>query len=163
MYPEDNAVAEEYPSGGINQPAAKKFGLLSFRKVEEKEISYVKNLAFQEIGIVPGRLNKNKTYLIYLDQKRIGFISYCRVKQTLFYIYMLALEKEAQNHGLASPIVRFAIRQDEKLSPIEGVTFRIYKTNQQALHVTLQKYNYKIIKERPKYYILYKKWPPLRS
>jgi hypothetical protein len=157
-----NTAAEALPNAS-GQTAEKRYGRLTCRPAMETDLSYIKDLAFSEIGIMPRRLHLNKTDLIYLDRIRIGFISYCRINQTLFYIYMMALEKEAQNHGLASPIVRWTLRREERTAPIEGIMFRIYKTNQQALHATLEKYNYQIIKEMPEFYVLHKKWPPAVS
>lgn len=136
---------------------------LFIRKAEETDTPYIISLARREIGVTPRRLNRHKSCLVHLNHKTIGFVSYCRFNQVNLYVYMMAFEKEAQNHGLARPVLRWVIAREEKLSPIEGIMFRIYKTNRQALHATLVKYNYNVIKELPKHYVLYKKWPPPAS
>lgn len=134
-------------------------GLLTFRKSESRDIAYLKKLALREIGRIPKRLSRHKTYMVYLNQEPIGFISYCRVDEVNLYIYMMALEKEAQNLGYARPVVRWVIEQEKKMKPVRGIKFRVYKTNAQALHATQDKYGYQVIKELPKHYVLFKKWP----
>ncbi len=138
-------------------------GALTLRKAGEADLAYIKELAHREIGSIPRRLHSHQNYLVYLQQRRIGFISYCRLNDAKLYIYMMALEEEAQNHGLARHIVRWVLAREVKINPVQGILFRVYKTNSQALHATLEKYNYKIIKELPKHYVLYRPLDPKRD
>ncbi|HOL17770.1 MAG TPA: GNAT family N-acetyltransferase [Bacillota bacterium] len=143
--------------------ALKNHTALTLRKAGEADLAYIKDLAQREIGRIPRRLHSHQNYLVYLQQKRIGFISYCRLNEEKLYIYMMALEEQAQNHGLARHIVKWVLAREVKISPVQGILFRVYKTNSQALHATLEKYNYKIIKELPQHYVLYRALDPQKD
>lgn len=136
--------------GGQNE----KLNMISLRRSADRDIAYIKNLARREIGRIPRRLHRHKTYLIFLNGLPIGFISYCRDRDNFLYIYMLALEKKAQNRGFARLAVRWMIQNENAKKPVRGIKARILKTNTAALYATQKKYGYKIIGQLPGYYIL---------
>jgi hypothetical protein len=130
-------------------------GPLTFREATKQDVAYIMDLARREIGIVPKRLHKHKTAVIYRDGNLIGFISYCRAGGNYLYMYLLAFEKEAQNQGYAYEAGKWMFFQENALEPVYGIFSRVHKTNQAALHASLQKYGHQVIKESPRYFLLF--------
>ncbi|HOB86635.1 MAG TPA: GNAT family N-acetyltransferase [Bacillota bacterium] len=133
---------------------------VAFVKAGKEDEGYMLRLAAKEIGIVPQRLRSHTNLLIHLGGQRIGFISYRRLPDNIIYIYLFVLEEQCQNRGYAQPVILKLIMMEREKQPLEGINFRIHKTNQQALHVALEKYGYKVIKEMPKHLVLFKPYPP---
>lgn len=145
----DSPKPGQTPPKGTEKPA-----LLTFSQSQESDIAFIKDLALREIGKTPQRLHLHKTFLIHLDGRKVGFVSYCRADGSFLYLYMLALEKEAQNKGYAHRAVKWVIGKESKLAPVNGIKIRVLKTNQQALYATQEKFGYKIIEELPRHYVL---------
>jgi ribosomal protein S18 acetylase RimI-like enzyme len=129
-------------------------GQLAIRQAVERDIPYIMDLARREIGSSPRRLSDHKTFLILLANKPAGFISYRRETKNHLYLYMLALEKEAQNQGHARTVVRWVINKENAAAPVAGIRVKVLKTNAAALHVTQEKYGYTVVEELKRYFIL---------
>lgn len=150
---EPKGVGEELPQNtDIATP-------ITFKKPNPRERYYILRLARREIGSVPRRLLRHQNLLIYVNNERVGFISYRRENGNQLYIYMLALEKEAQNQGLAYSIVEMVAMEENNEKPLKAIKFRIYKNNEQALHAAIDKYDFKILAVLPMHFVLYYKIP----
>lgn len=148
----DQQVEQAGPDASAVKPET---GVLSYREATEKDLGYVMGLAYRQIGIIPRRLKDHKTFLVYQDNNRIGFITYCRVDGENIYIYMLALEKKAQNKGHANDIGTWVINRELKEGFVKGLKIRIQKKNQAGYTAAL-KSGYKLISELPRHYELYR-------
>lgn len=132
---------------------------LRLRKYGPADVPYINDLSLREIGFVPRRLHKHETFMIYLDEKPIGFIAYRRVGENNLYIYLLAFEKEGQRHGFSYLVGRWMYEREYALKPVNGIYALVIKTSPGGINVTSPKYGYRLIRELPRYYFLYKHIP----
>jgi ribosomal protein S18 acetylase RimI-like enzyme len=144
------------PGAGAPRRDVDLYPLINFREPAKSDLAYMKDLAWQEIGVFPRRLPGHQTFLIYMDKRRIGFIAYRRILGKYLYIYMLALEEEAQNQGYANLAFRKIFFKETVVEPVEGIFARIHKTNSAALHVTQEKHGFKVVKETARYYTVFR-------
>ncbi len=126
--------------------------VLTYRPMKKSEKTYAIQLAWDEINIEPRRLNKYKTYLIYNDGERIGYVSLNFKSDRTIYIYILAFEKHAQRQGFAPKVVEFIIKYGgEKIDGFRGLSARIYKINKPAVNAA-KKHGFIVTKESIKYF-----------
>ena len=125
--------------------------MLSYRRMKKSEKDYAIQLARDEINIEPKRLDKYKTFLIYNDKEKIGFVSFGFRPDKTIYIYIMAFEKHAQRQGFGSRIIESIARYGkEKDKSFKGLAVRIHKINEPAINAA-EKYGFLVTKERIKY------------
>lgn len=123
--------------------------------MKKRDKNYAEQLAQDEIGIWPRRLEKYRTVLIYDGGEQIGFVSFGFRPDNTVYIYILAFEKHAQRQGFAAEVIRAVQDYGKKRgNRFRGLTARIHKTNEPALRAA-QKHGYIIVGERAAYYDLH--------
>ena len=122
--------------------------------MKKSDKDYVIQLAWDEINIKAKRLSEYKTYHIYNDKERIGFVSFGFKPNKTIYIYILAFEKHAQRQGFGSMvierIIRYGWKKDERF---KGLSATIHKINEPAINAT-KKYGFQVIRERTRYFDL---------
>jgi ribosomal protein S18 acetylase RimI-like enzyme len=102
--------------------------VLTYRRMKKSEKNYAVQLARDEINIEPKRLDEYKTYLIYNDGERIGFVSFGFKPDKTIYIYILAFEKHAQRQGFASTVIESIMKYGrKKMMTSKGFQLRFIK------------------------------------
>lgn len=125
--------------------------MLTYRRMKKSEIKYAVQLAKAEINIEPKGLDEAKTYLIYHDRERIGYVSFQFKPDKTIYIYILAFEKHAQRHGFGSTVIESIMKYGEKkCGDFKGLSATVHKVNEPAINAT-KKYGFVITRERSKY------------
>ncbi len=126
--------------------------VLTYRPMKKDEKKYAIQLARDEIDIEPRRLDKYKTYLIYNDGERIGYVSLNFKSDKTIYIYILAFEKYAQRQGFASKVIESLIKYGRKKDDgFRGFSARIHKINKPAIDAA-KKHGFLVTKEGIKYF-----------
>ncbi len=124
---------------------------LKYKSMKKNERNYAIQLARNEINIEPKRLDQYKTYLIYHDKKRIGFVSFGFKSDQTIYIYILAFEKDAQRKGFASTIFDSLIKYGQKQEDrFKGLSATIHKVNIPAINAAT-KHGFNVTNERTRY------------
>jgi len=120
--------------------------------MKKSEANYVINLARDEINIEPKRLDAYKTYLIYKDRERVGYVSFRFKSDKTIYIYILAFEKEAQRQGFASTVLDSLTKYGRKKNDcFRGLSARIHKVNEPAINAA-KKHGFLVTKDGAKYF-----------
>lgn len=128
--------------------------MLSYRRMKKSDKDYVIQLARYEINIKAKRLSEYKTYLIYNDTERIGFVSFGFKPDKTIYIYILAFEKHAQRQGFGTMVIEWIIRYGRKKDErFKGLSATIHKINEPAINAA-KKYGFQVTRERTKYFDL---------
>ena len=126
--------------------------MLSYRRMKKSEKDYAIQLARDEINIEPKRLDKYKTFLIYNDKEKIGFVSFGFRPDKTIYIYILAFEKNAQGQGFGSMVIESVIRYGRKKDEhFKGLSARVHKINELGIHAA-KKHGFLVTGERTKYF-----------
>lgn len=125
--------------------------MLTYRRMKKSEKNYAMQLARDEINIEPKRLDENRTYLIYNDNERIGFVSFGFKPDKTIYIYILAFEEHAQRQGHAALVFESIMNYGQKRDGrFQGLSATIHKVNEPAIH-TAKKYGFLVTGERKRY------------
>ena len=133
--------------------------MLAYRRMKESDKSYAIQLAQDEINIEPKRLDEYKSYLIYNDRERIGFVSFGFKPNKTIYIYILAFEQHAQRQGFGSMVIESVMRYGRKKDKgFRGLTIIINKKNERAINAA-KKYGFQVTRKRANYLDLTKPVP----
>ncbi len=125
--------------------------MLVYKRMKKNEKKYAIQLAKDEIDIEPKRLDKFKTYLIYNDEERIGYVSFSFKPDKTIYIYILVFEKHAQRQGFASIVIDYIFQYGRENYPgFKGLSATVHRVNEAGIN-TAKKYGFKVTKERPNY------------
>lgn len=125
---------------------------LTYRRMQKSEKSYALRLARDEINIEPKRLGEHKTYLIYHDGERIGYVSFRFNSDQTVYIYILALEKQAQRKGFAAAVLESLMQYgQQKSNRFSGLSATVHKVNDLAINAA-SKHGFRVTGERARYY-----------
>jgi RimJ/RimL family protein N-acetyltransferase len=117
------------------------------------------NLAREEIGIKPRRLDSHETYLIYSEGRRVGCVSFRFEPEQTIYLYILAFAREAQRQGFAAGVLEWVMEQGrEKAAGFRGLATRIHRSNETALRAA-KKHGFRVTGKRPKYFDFLKPAP----
>jgi RimJ/RimL family protein N-acetyltransferase len=134
-----------------DQPVWRCMHMLAYRRIKKSEINYAVQLAQDEINIEPKRLGQYKTYLIFNDGERIGYVSFGSKADKTIYIYILAFEEHAQRQGFAAvvfdSIMNYGRKRDDDF---KGLSATIHKVNEPAINAA-KKHGFLITRERVKY------------
>lgn len=125
--------------------------MLTFRRMKKSEKKYAIQLARDEINIELKRLDKYKTYIIYNNEERIGFVSFGFRPDKTIYIYILAFEKHAQRQGLGSVVIDLIMKYGrEKDDQFKGLSVTINKANEPPIYF-VKKHGFLLTSERTNY------------
>lgn len=125
--------------------------MLAYRRMKKSEKNYAIQLARDEINIEPKRLDENKTYLIFNDRERIGYVSFGFKSDKTIYIYILAFEEHAQRQGFAALVFESIMNYGRKRDGgFKGLSATIHKVNEPAIN-TAKKYGFLVTRERTRY------------
>ena len=125
--------------------------MLLYKPMKKSEKGYAIQLARDELNIELKRLDQYKTYIIYNNSERIGFVSYGFKLDKTIYIYILAFEKHAQRRGFGSMVIRKIMKRGQKKDDcFKGLSVKVNKANEQAINA-VKKYGFVLTKSRAKY------------
>lgn len=125
--------------------------MLTYRRIKKNQKNYAVQLARDEVNIELKRLDQYKTYLIYNNRERIGFVSFGFRSDKTIYVYIMALEKHAQRQGHGALVIESIMRYGiKKESHFRGLSITINKINEPAISAA-KKYGFIVTKERANY------------
>lgn len=125
--------------------------MLTYRRIKKTEREYAVQLARDEIDIEPKRLGEYKTYLIFHEGERVGYVSFGLEPDKTIYIYILVFEKDAQRQGFASTVFESLLEYGrEKVEGFRGLSATVHKINHAAVNAA-KKNGFQEVKERSRY------------
>lgn len=125
--------------------------MLSYRRIKKSEKKYAIELAREVINIELKRLDAYKTYLIYNDEGRIGFVSFGFRPDNTIYIYIMAFEKHAQRQGFGSEVIESIMKYGQKKDDhFRGLSVTINKANEPPINF-VKKHGFLLTRERANY------------